>query len=84
MLEMSVKKLSIALDETVAEGAAAAAEREGLSLSAWINKAAERALRIERGMAAVREWEAEHGEITDEERAWADATLDGCDAEFPR
>ena len=67
----------MALDESVAAAAVAAAERAGVSLSAWINAAAERALVVERGLAAVRAWEADHGELTASELAWADAALDG-------
>jgi hypothetical protein len=78
MLDMGVKKLSIALDERVAEAAAASAERHGLSLSAWLNRAAERALAVEDGLAAVAEWEAEHGAFTAEEIAAADAVLDAA------
>ncbi len=73
---MPVKKLSVALEEAVAERAASAAERHGVSLSAWLNAAAERALVLEDGLAAVRAWEAEHGELTAQELAWADAVLD--------
>lgn len=72
---MAVKKISVALEEEVARGAAEAAAARGLSLSAWLNDAAEQALLVERGLAAVREWEAEHGEFTDEELAWADEVL---------
>jgi hypothetical protein len=75
---MGVKKLSIALDERVAEAAAASAERHGLSLSAWLNRAAANALAIEDGLAAVAEWEAEHGAFTAEEIAAADAILDAA------
>jgi hypothetical protein len=73
---MPVRKLSVALDESVAQGAALAAERHGVSLSAWLNAAAVRALVVEEGLAAVRAWEADHGELTAEELAWADAVLD--------
>ena len=73
---MAVKKLSIALDEDIARGAAEAAEAAGLSLSAWLNQAADEALAIERGLQGVREWEAEHGPLTAEELAAADAILD--------
>ena len=76
MLDMGVKKLSVALDERVAEAAAASAERHGLSLSAWLNRAAQNALAVEDGLAAVAEWEAEHGAFTPEEIAAADAVLD--------
>jgi hypothetical protein len=73
---MPVRKLSVALDESVAQGAALAAERHGVSLSAWLNAAAVRALVVEEGLAAVQAWEADHGELTAEELAWADAVLD--------
>ncbi|HEY9182838.1 MAG TPA: hypothetical protein VIQ99_06545 [Gammaproteobacteria bacterium] len=62
----------------MAEAAAASAERHGLSLSAWLNRAAEKALAIEDGLAAVAEWEAEHGAFTAEEIAAADAVLDAA------
>ena len=73
---MTVRKLSVALDESVAAKAADVAERRGLSLSAWLNAAAERALLLEQGLARVAEWEAEHGELSAEELAWADSVLD--------
>ncbi len=73
---MAVRKLSVALDESVAEGAATAAERHGLSLSAWLNAAAERALVLEEGLVAVRAWEADHGVLSHQELAWADSVLD--------
>ena len=72
---MAVRKLSIALERSVAEEAASAARRHGLSLSAWLNTAAARALALEDGLAAAREWEDEHGDLTSEELAWADAVL---------
>ncbi|MCY3606942.1 MAG: hypothetical protein OXG57_00720 [Acidimicrobiaceae bacterium] len=46
-----------------------------VSLSAWLNAAAERAIRVEDGLAAVREWEQEHGELSTEELAWADKVI---------
>ncbi len=73
---MSVKKLSVALDEPVYRAMTESARRQGLSLSAWLNRAAENALAIEAGLAAVSEWEAEHGPLTGEELAAADALLD--------
>lgn len=74
---MAVRKLSVALDEEVAQAAADVAARRGVSLSTWLNAAAERALIIEAGLAGVRAWEAEHGELTQEELTWADDVLDG-------
>ena len=74
---MAVKKLSIALDPDVADAAASAAEISGQSLSAWLNDAARTRLRVEDGVAAVVEWEAEQGPLTAEERTAADRQLDG-------
>lgn len=68
--------MSIALDEDVAEAASAAARQEGQSLSSWLNEAVAHALAVKAGLAAVAEWEAENGAITDEEKAIADAILD--------
>jgi len=73
---MAVRKLSVALEESVAAEALSAAERRGVSLSAWLNAAAERALVLEAGLAGVEAWEAEHGELSDQELAWADSILD--------
>jgi hypothetical protein len=73
---MAVRKLSVALDDAVAQQVALAADRAGVSVSAWLNHAAENALAIEAGLDAVREWEAEHGELTAAELAAADEHLD--------
>ena len=73
---MAVRKLSIALDVAVAVAAADAAERAGMSLSAWLNHAAEHALAIESGLDSVREWERDHGVLTADELAEADSLLD--------
>lgn len=66
----------MALEDHVAQAAAASAERQGLSLSAWLNRAAENALSIEDGLAAVAEWEAAQGPLSAQELADADAVLD--------
>jgi predicted transcriptional regulator len=73
---VAVKKLSIALDPDVADAAASAAETSGQSLSAWLNDAAQTRLRVEDGLAAVAEWEADAGRLTAGERAAADRQLD--------
>ncbi len=65
----------MAIEERVAEAASASAERHGLSLSAWLTRAAENALAVEDGLAAVAEWEAQHGALTAAELAAADAAL---------
>jgi len=73
---MAVKKLSIALDPDVADAAASAAENSGQSLSSWLNDAARTRLRVEDGLAAVAEWEAEQGPLSSGERVAADRRLD--------
>ena len=79
---MPVRKLSVALEESVADAAKQAAKRRGMSLSAWLNEASESALETEvhlqDGLAGVAEWEAEHGPISAEELAKADAVLDAA------
>ena len=79
---MPARKLSISLDEPVFLAAKQAAERRGMSLSAWLNDAAERALEtegsIEAGLAGVAEWEAENGPLSEEDLAAASAVLDAA------
>ena len=64
-------KLAITVEAGVHAKLLRAAEAEGLSVSAWMTAAARRALRIRDGLAAVAEWEAEHGELTTQELAAA-------------
>lgn len=73
---MAVRKLSIALDEHLAAAAAGAAERQGRSLSSVLSEATATWLALEDGRAAVAEYEADHGALTPQELAAADATLD--------
>ncbi len=76
MSDMAVQKLSVGLEEQVAHAAKEAAERRGISLSAWLNEASRNALSIEDGLAAVTEWEAERGPLPEDALAAADAALD--------
>jgi hypothetical protein len=57
-------KLAITVDPDVYVQVVAAAEAEGISVSAWMTSAARRALQVRDGLAAVAEWEAEHGALT--------------------
>ncbi len=72
------QKLSVALEEPVARAAKRAAERRGISLSAWLNDASRNALAIEDGLAGVAEWQSEHGQLTSAEVAAADEILDAA------
>jgi len=60
-------KLAITVDPEVHDGVVAAAAAEGVSVSAWMTAAARHALKLRDGLAAVAEWEAEHGAFTEEE-----------------
>jgi hypothetical protein len=60
-------KLAITVDADVHAQIVAVAAAEGVSVSAWMTAAARRALIVRDGLAAVAEWEAEHGAFTREE-----------------
>ena len=60
-------KLAITVDPDVHENILAAAARDGLSVSAWMTMAAREALRRQAGLAAVAQWEEQHGRLTTEE-----------------
>jgi hypothetical protein len=64
-------KLAITVDADVHDRVLEAAAAEGVSVSAWMTKAARRALLVRDGLAAVAEWEAEHGVLTEAELAAA-------------
>ena len=60
-------KLAIMVDPDVHAQVISAAAAEGVSVSAWMTAAARRALKLRDGLAAVAEWEAEHGPLAREE-----------------
>ncbi len=74
-------KLAITVDPDVHAQVVAAAAAEGVSVSAWMTAAARRALRLREGLAAVAEWEAEHGALTSEELEAARRRVGAANAE---
>ncbi len=60
-------KLTITVAADVHKNIRAAAARDGLSVSAWMTLAARETLRRLAGLAAVAEWEQQHGGLTTEE-----------------
>ena len=60
-------KLAITVDPDIHQRVRAAAAQEHVSVSAWMTEAARSALAVRDGLAAVAEWEAEHGPLTAEE-----------------
>lgn len=72
---MAVRRLSVSLRPEVEERIREAAESAGLSISAWIAQAAERAAIVAAGRRAIRQFEAEHGPPPEEAIEWADRVL---------
>lgn len=60
-------KLAITADADVHDRVLEEAAAEGLSVSAWRTSAARRALLVRDGLAAVADWEAEHGALSEAE-----------------
>jgi hypothetical protein len=82
-VDMSTERVTITLDEDVLAYARERAEAEGLSLSAWLNRAAAHTRRVEEGRRAVAETLKELGPISPDVDRWADrltsAVLAGAD-----
>lgn len=60
-------KMAITVDSDVHAKVVRAASREHKSVSAWMTEAARHALLARDGLAAVAEWEAEHGALSEAE-----------------
>jgi predicted transcriptional regulator len=81
---MATRKVTITLDEDLVEAMARAARETGVPLSRLIASAAEREMRRRIGLAAVAEWEAEHGAFTPDELATARAEIAAAESEYFR
>jgi hypothetical protein len=57
-------KLAITVDRDVHAKVVRAAKAEHTSVSAWMTAAARRSLVIRDGLAAIAEWEAQHGALS--------------------
>jgi hypothetical protein len=80
---MGVSRLSISVPPEAEDAIRVAAEAAGLSISVWLAPAAEQAA-IADGLAAVAEFEAEDGTLTDAERAEARQALSDAGVIPPR
>lgn len=72
----NVVKKSLSFPPEVFEALEAQATADGTTVSALMTRAAEELLRRTRGLAAVADYEAEHGAFTDAELVEADRLLD--------
>ena len=73
----NVVKRSVSFPADVFEALEQEAEAEGVALSTLVTEATSVWIRLRQGLRAVAEWEAENGAFTPEERAEAEAALDG-------
>jgi hypothetical protein len=78
---MTVKKKTLSFDESVWTAVERRAQEAGTTPSAYVNNLVVQSERINRGLQAAAEWEAEHGALTAEELAWADRALDQAQAD---
>jgi len=72
---VKVEKLSISMSPDLGEDVRAAAERAGLSVSAWLAEAAAAELRRQSLREFLADWQAKHAPITAAELAKARAEL---------
>jgi hypothetical protein len=72
---VKVEKLSISLDPDLGEGVRLAAERAGISVSAWLSRAAAAQLRRQALGDYLVAWQAKHGQFTGSELEKARAQL---------
>lgn len=73
---MGVRRLSISVPPEVEENIRVAAAGAGLPVSTWLAQVATHAAVVEDGRRAVREYEAEHGSVSERSRAQARRVLD--------
>jgi hypothetical protein len=64
---MPVERFSLTMDPKLGAAVRQAAERAGMSVSAWVSKAAAERVRNEALGFALERWEEENGPITEEE-----------------
>ena len=77
-------KLAITVDRDVHAKVLRAAKLQKQSVSAWMTVAARRLLSLRDGLAAVEEWESEHGALSEGELRAARARLRRAPRPRPR
>jgi hypothetical protein len=70
-------KLAITVDREVHAKVVRAAKAEHTSVSAWMTAAARRSLLVRDGLAAIADWEAQHGALSEAELDAARARVFG-------
>jgi hypothetical protein len=77
----TTKKVTITIPEETHAKAVALAKQAGLPFSTWLAQTAEHEVRVQEGLAAMREWEEEVGPPSAEAEAWVDAQFAGLEAD---
>ncbi|CAN5558395.1 hypothetical protein BH24CHL9_BH24CHL9_13300 [soil metagenome] len=72
---MTVDKLSISLEASLAAEVRESARRSGVGISSWLSDAAAAHLRAKALDEFLEEWQADHGRITDDELSHARGRL---------
>jgi post-segregation antitoxin (ccd killing protein) len=79
---MATRKVTITLDEDLADAMAGAARAAGVSLSRLIASAAEREMRRSIARSVLAQWQEEHGAFTPAEMAAARAEMAAADLAY--
>jgi hypothetical protein len=79
---MATRKVTITLDDKLADAMSSLAREAGIPLSRLIASAAEREMRLSFGRRLLAEWQEEHGAFTPEELAAARAEIAAADLEY--
>ena len=74
---MGVERITVSLDAELAAALRDAAAEDDVNVSTWVSEAVQRSLDTRGLRAVISEWEAEHGQITEEEIASARKELWG-------
>ncbi|MGH3833839.1 MAG: hypothetical protein ACRDRS_25935 [Pseudonocardiaceae bacterium] len=77
------ERLSVTVPADIAQQVREAADQASETISGWITAAAVHRLRLDAGRALLAEYEAEHGAVTERERAAVDAEIAAAQATGP-
>ncbi len=75
MARMAVKKKTLSIDEDLWAAVERRAREAETTPSAYVNELVAKSERLYRGLAAVSDWESEHGALTADQLDWADRAL---------
>lgn len=73
--------MTITIPEETHAKASALAKKAGLPFSTWLTRTAEREVRVQEGLQAMREWDEEVGRPSAEAEAWVDQQFAELDAQ---